>query len=88
MQIFSLYRPLVSSRVLFLVATYYSLCFPGDSAVKNLPANAGDTGSIPGSGRSPGKGHATHSSILAWEIPWREAWWAIVHRVAKESDTT
>ena len=57
MQIFSLYRPLVSSRVLLLVATYYSLCFPGDSAVKNLPANAGDTGSIPGSGRSPGEGN-------------------------------
>ena len=32
--------------------------------VKNLPASAGDTGSIPGSGRS----HATHSSILAPEI--------------------
>ena len=31
---------------------------------------------------------ATHSSILAWEIPWTEAWEAIVHEVAKESDTT
>ena len=30
--------------------------FPGDSVVKNLPANAGDMGSIPGSGRSPGRG--------------------------------
>ena len=40
--------------------------------VKNLPANAGDirdTGLIPGSGRSPGEGTATHSSILAWRIP-------------------
>jgi len=27
---------------------------------------------IPGSGRSPGKGMATHSSILAWRIPWTE----------------
>ena len=27
--------------------------------VKNLPANAGDTGSIPGSGRSPGEGHGS-----------------------------
>ena len=26
---------------------------------------------------------ATHSSILAWKIPWRGAWWAIVHGVAK-----
>ena len=29
-------------------------------------------GSIPGSGRSPGEGHATRSSILAWRIPWTE----------------
>ena len=41
--------------------------------VKNLPVNAGqirDTSSIPGLGRSPAKGTATHSSILAWRIPW------------------
>ena len=44
--------------------------FPGGSAVKNLPANAGDMGSIPGLGRSPEEGMATHSSILAWRIPW------------------
>ena len=40
--------------------------------VKNLPANAGDAGDmglIPGSGRSPEGVMATHSSILAWEIP-------------------
>ena len=29
------------------------------------------------------KGMATHSSIRAWEIPWRRAWWATVHEVAK-----
>ena len=40
--------------------------------VKNLPANAGDVNSIPGSGRSPKEGMATHSSILAWRIPWTE----------------
>ena len=43
--------------------------------VKDLPANArdtGDVGSIPGSGRSPGGGVAAHSSILAWRIPWTE----------------
>ena len=48
---------------------------------KNLPANTGDTrdgGWIPGWGRSPGVGSsatrvATHSSILAWKIPWIEA---------------
>ena len=31
--------------------------FPGGSVVKNLPANAGDVGLIPGSGRSPGEGN-------------------------------
>ena len=31
---------------------------PGDSVVKNPPANAGDVGLIAGSGRSPGGGHA------------------------------
>ena len=31
-----------------------------------------DRGSIPGSGRPPGEGMATHSSILAWKIPWME----------------
>ena len=43
--------------------------------VKNSPANAGDvrdTGSIPGSGRSPGVGHVTYPSILSLRIPWTE----------------
>ena len=40
--------------------------------VKNPPVNAGDVGSIPGSGRSPGEEMATHSSILAWKISWTE----------------
>ena len=38
--------------------------------VKNPSANAVDMGLIPGFGRSPGEGLATHSSIRAWEIPW------------------
>ena len=42
---------------------------PGGSLVKNPPANAGDTGSIPGSGRSPEEEMATGSSILAGRIP-------------------
>ena len=43
--------------------------------VKNLADNAGDKrdeGLIPGLGRSPEVGMATHSSILAWRIPWTE----------------
>ena len=48
---------------------------PVDQLVKNLLANAGDTsnfGSIPGSEDSLEEGMATHSSILAWKIPWTE----------------
>ena len=43
--------------------------------VKNYPANAGDikdVGSIPGSEDPLEEGMATHSSILAWRIPWTE----------------
>ena len=43
--------------------------FPGGSDDKESAHNVGDTGSILGSGRSPGEGLATHSSILAWRIP-------------------
>ena len=40
--------------------------------VKNLPANAGDEGSIPGLERPQEEEMATHSSSLAWRIPWTE----------------
>ena len=62
--------------------------FPGGSVVKNLPANAGDMGSIPGSGISPGErnGNPLQSSCLENTMD-RGAWWATVHGV-KESDTT
>ena len=44
-----------------------NLGFPGGSDGKKSVFSAGDLVSIPGSGRSPGKGMATHSRILAWE---------------------
>ena len=44
--------------------------FPGGSDSKGSGCNAGDLSSIPGSGRSLEKEMATHSSILAWRIPW------------------
>ena len=46
--------------------------FPGSSVVKNLPANAGDAGLIPGLRRSPGEGNDTPLQYAAWEIPWTE----------------
>ena len=60
--------------------------------VKNLPANAGDIrdmSSIPGSGRSSGGGHGKPLQYSYLENPMdRRAWWAAVHGMAKESDTT
>ena len=41
-------------------------------SVKNLPATQEELGSILGSGRSPGEGMATYSSIVAWRMPWTE----------------
>ena len=55
--------------------------------VKNPPVNAGDirdTGSVPGSGRSPGGGHGNPLQYSFLENPVdRGAWRAMVHRVAK-----
>ena len=44
--------------------------FPCGSAGEESACNVGDLGSIPGLGRSPGKGKGSHCSILAWRIPW------------------
>ena len=46
--------------------------FSGGSVVKNLPTNAGDLGSTPGSEDPLEKEMATHSGILMREIPWTE----------------
>ena len=46
--------------------------FPGGSEGKASACNAGDLGLIPGLGRSPGEGNATHSATLTWKIPCTE----------------
>ena len=52
--------------------------------VKNLPANAGDLVSIPGSERSPGEGHGNPLQCLCLgNLMDRGAWWGTVRRVAK-----
>ena len=57
--------------------------------VKNMPANAGDVGLIPGSGRSLEKEMAVYSNVLAWEIPWiKEISQVQSIGVAEESDMT
>ena len=58
--------------------------FPGGSVVKNLPANAGDVGSTPGSGRSPGGGHGNPPQYSCLRNPMdRGAWRAAVPGVAE-----
>ena len=53
--------------------------------VKNMPANAGDMGLIPGSGRSPGELQGNPLQCSFFEKPMdRGAWWATVQRVAKK----
>ena len=63
--------------------------FPGGSAVKNPPVNAEGMSLIPRSGRSPGEGNGNPLQYSYLGNPMdRGAWWATVHRVTKESDTT
>ena len=64
-----------------------SKLFPGASVVKNLHGNAGDIGSIPGSGRAPeeGNGNPLQYSFLENPVD-RGDWQATVHGVSKELD--
>ena len=60
------------------------LDFPGGSVVKNLPANAGDMGSIPALGRSAGGGNNNPLQYSCLGNPMdRAAWWATVHGITK-----
>ena len=63
--------------------------FPGGSDGKESSCNAGDPGSISGSGRHPGKGNGNPLQYSCLENPMdRGAWRATVHRVKKSQDTT
>ena len=69
-----------------LISTWqYSIWgFPGGSMVKNLPANAGDAGSIPGLGRSPEEGNGIPLQYSCLGNPMdKVAWKATVHGVKK-----
>ena len=58
--------------------------FPDSSVGKESACNAGDPGSIPGSGRSPGEGIGYPLQYSCLENPVDGgAWWAAVHRVAQ-----
>ena len=76
------------SNLLGLAVPLGSQGFPGGTAVKNPPANAGDSGSVPGWGRSPGGGHGNPLQYSCLENTTdRGAWRAAIQGVA-ESDTT
>ena len=66
---------------------FFSQELPWCLSGKNLPANAGDMGSIHGLGRSPGveNGNPLQYSCLENPIA-REGWWAAVYGITKESD--
>ena len=66
-----------------------NLGFHGGLDSKESACNAGDLGSIPGLGRSPGEGNGNPLQYSCLENPMvRGAWWAIVYGVAKELDMT
>ena len=65
---------------IFYQGVTLAMGFLGGSAVKNLPANAGDLGSIPGLGRSSGVGNGNPLQYSYLENPMnRGAWRAAVH---------
>ena len=62
----------------------YALPIPGGSEVKASACNAGDLGSISGSGSSPGEGNGNPLQYSCLENPKDGgAWWATAHGVAK-----
>ena len=70
--------------ILYFVNTTPCQDFPCGSVVKNPPASAGDAGSIPGLGRSPGEGNGNPLQCSCLENSMdRGAWRAAVHEVAK-----
>ena len=65
--------------------------FPEGSVIENPSADTGDTGhsgSVPEMGRCPEREMATHSSILAWNMPWTESLAGYSPQGRKESDRT
>ena len=69
---------------LFLSSSMRVMGFPGSSAGKESTCNAGDLGSIPGLGRSPGGGQGNPLQYSCLENPMdRGAWWATVRGVTK-----
>ena len=81
---FSQWKSLLFTPLWLISHDNLSQGFPGGSDGKKSACNAADPGSFPGLGRSLEKCMATHSSILAWKIPWtKELGWATAYGVSK-----
>ena len=79
---------LIPSSV-FFISSIVLYGFPGGSEDKASACNAGDLGSIPALGRSPGGGQGNPLQYSCLENPMaRGAWWAAVCGGHKESDMT
>ena len=88
--IHSVYRCIHKTKLPYVYAYVYISInlkykgFPGGSGGKESACNAGDPGSIPGSGGSPGEGNANPLQYSCLGNPMdRGSWWAIAHGVAK-----
>ena len=79
------YRKFVNACLCHMLRQYTEVQgFPGSSVSKESACSAGDPGSIPGLGRSPGEGNGNplHYSCLK-NLMDRGVWWAIVHGVTR-----
>ena len=68
------------SPVIIYPILFTLLGFPGGSVVKNPPANAGDAGLIPESGRSPGRGNGNPLQYSCLENPMDRGTWHLIVR--------
>ena len=75
------------TKIHLVKAMFLSSChvlgFPGGSDSKASACNAGNPGSIPGSGRSSGEGNGNPLQFLPENSMDKGVWWATVHRIAK-----
>ena len=81
-------KMLVMKKILVKQKNEWYKRFPCSSVSKESACEAGDLGSVPGSGRSPGEGTGNPLQYPCLGNPMeRGAWWATVHGIA-ESDMT
>ena len=84
----SVFKVKVDSKIFFFLCHSCLLGFLCSSVGKESACNAGDPGSVPGSGRCLEKEVAIYSSIPAWRIPWMEEPGGVQSMGSQKSDTT